>query len=188
MAAKKDFMTPEAMEEFRKETNKDAQRSKHGLTVKGKTDSAHEAKVEEYIRQHRTWYESVPILRSVEYWRLRADYYPYIKQSDGYDDFFIRGISCHPRLSEYPGCKNVIRDYFYCRDANKFLQLINICVPLREQMASCINVVFVKNHMKGDQKFNANRETYFATQQEKKINKLSEHAKSTREQQKSLQD
>ncbi|CUF96144.1 Hypothetical protein, putative [Bodo saltans] len=188
MAAKKDFMTPEAMEEFRKETNKESQRDKHGNVVKGKIDSVHEAKVEEYIRQHRTWRESVPIFRTTEYWQLRADYYPYIKQSDTYDDFFIRGISCHPRLSEYPGCKNVIRDYFQCRDANRVLQLLNTCVPLREQMTACINVVFVKNHMKGDQKFNANRETYFASQQEKRITKLVDHVQSSRDHQKSLQD
>lgn len=180
-------MTPEAMEEFRKETSGATHREKHGL-AKGKVDSAHEAKVEEYIRQHRTWRESFPILRTTEYWKLRADFYPYIKQSDGYDDFFIRGISCHPRLSEYPGCKNVIQDYFHCRDANKILQLINTCVPLREQMASCINVIFVKNHMKGDKKFNENREVYFAQQQDKRISKMVDHVQASHDQQKHLQD
>lgn len=184
----KDLFSPEAVEEFRKETSRGNQREKHGLPMKGSVDAAHEQKVNEYIAENRTWRESVPALRTMEYWRLRADFYPYIKQSDGYDDFFIRGSSCHPRLSDYPMCKKVIRDYFVCRDSVKLLQMFNCCTPLREQMTACINVVFVKNHQKGDKKFNDNREKYFQQQHEKKISRMMEHVTEAQSQKDKLQD
>lgn len=186
----KEYMTPEAVAEFQRETiaSKQGQREKHGLAFKGPHDAAHEAKVAEYIAQNVTWRQSVPALRTLEYWRLRADFYPYIKQSDSYDDFFIRGVSCHPRLSEYPMCKTVIRDYFVCRDSTGLLQMFNACTPLKEQMAACINCVFIKNHQKGDKKFNDNREQYFEQKQEKRVSKLVDHAATVRQQKDKLMD
>jgi hypothetical protein len=111
----------------------------------------------------------------MEYWRTRAEYYPYIKRSDAYDDFFLRGVTCHPRLSDYPMCKDVIRDYFVCKDGAPFLQLWNVCAPLKEQMSACINEVFIKNHKRGDKKFNENRKAFFESQREKKLSKMLEH-------------
>lgn len=183
----KEFMTKDAIEDFRNETSKQSKREKHG-GIGGAVDTEHERKVNEFISQHRTWREGYPVLRTFEYWRLRADYYPYIRQSDQFDDFFLRGITCHPRLSDYPMCKNVIRDYFICRDSNRLYQLANVCSPLKEQMSSCINVVFVKNHKKGDKKFNDKREEYFEAQREKKVNKLLEHVATTQVQKQKFAD
>ena len=179
-------MSKSSMEEFKKSTlNKN---KNEGRSATGPVDQEHEAKVNEYIAAHRTWRENVPILRAFEYWRLRADYFPYIKQADSYDDFFLRGITCHPRLSDYPMCKSIIRDYFVCRDTSRMYQLLNVCAPLKEQMSACINVVFVKNHQRGDKKFNEKREDFFEANREKRLSKMMDQATTTSAQRQKFSD
>ena len=138
---------------------------------KGPINQAREEKIQKFIEENASFRSSVPVWRKYEYWKLRADYYPHIKESDKMDNFFLRGITCHPRLSEYPMCKDVIKDYFTCRDNNSiFLTLFNVCAPLKEQMSACINVVFVRNHERGDKKMNARRNEMFESAREKKLN------------------
>lgn len=135
-------------------------------------DNAREREVQQYIHDHQTWRASVPMMRWFEYWRLRADFYPYIKQSDAQENFFLRGITCHPRLSDFPTCKEVIRDYFMCRDEAKILAVANPCAPMKEQLSACINMVFLRNHARGDKKFNDSREEKFDKLREAKFNKM----------------
>jgi len=114
----REYLSKDAVETLRNAQHES--RERHGLLPPEfkTTDLEHEKKVNEYISEHRSWRQNVYVLRNFEYWRLRADYYPYLRRSDEKDNFFLRGITCHPRLSEYPMCKAVIRDYFVCRDKN----------------------------------------------------------------------
>lgn len=185
----RDFLSKDAVTEFiERDVNKN--RSRHGLLPADyKTqDVDHEERVNAYIAERRTWRETFPLLRTYEYWRLRAEYYPYIKRSDERDNFFLRGITCHPRLSDYPMCKTVIRDYFVCRDKNVFMQTLNVCAPLKEQFCACINEVFVKNHERGDKKFNAQRDTYFEEQRGRRFAKMVSQVEESLEAKTKLQD
>lgn len=124
-----------------------------------------------------TWRSSVPILRDFEYWRMHADRYPHIEKSDEHTAFFLRGVTCHPRLSDYPMCKDIISDYFTCRDQHKLLQMFNICAPLKEQMSACVNLVFVKNHERQGKKLNTERrEEYQEQKREKRLRTLQDKA------------
>jgi hypothetical protein len=123
-----------------------------------------------------TWRQHVPVLHKFEWWRLRADRFPYIQRRDELDDFLFRGLSCHPRLSEYPMCKPVIQEYFKCRDSQPILSLLNVCAPIKEQMTSCINEVFVKNHQKQGRGFREKREEMFERNRERKLDKMKEQA------------
>ncbi|EPY24806.1 hypothetical protein STCU_06080 [Strigomonas culicis] len=189
-AMARDYASKDAMNEWKQNMDPNNSRSKHNLLPKHfqAVDEEHEAKINAYIDSHRTWRASVPGLATTEYWQLRADYYPYIKRSDEKDDFFLRGVTVHPRLSDYPMCKTVIRDYFVCRDANPVMQLFNTCKPLKEQFCSCINEVFVRNHERGDAKFNAEREGYFAAQRERRFEKMVRQVEETKEVKTKLQD
>ena len=143
------------------------------VEAKGPLNLAREEKIQKYIEDNATFRSSVPFWRKYEYWQLRADYYPHIKESDKLDNFFLRGITCHPRLSEYPMCKDVIKDYFTCRENNSILMtLFNVCAPLKEQMSACINVVFVRNHERGDKKMNARRNEMFETGRQRKLDAM----------------
>ncbi len=102
-----------------------------------------------------TWRSQVPVLRDFEFWEHQAARYPYMEKSDEHTSFFLRGVTCHPRLSDYPMCKDVISDYFACRENHQFAQFFNICAPLKEQMCACINLVFVKNHERMGRKLNS---------------------------------
>lgn len=189
-AQAKDFLSKDAMAEFKSNLNPSNTRARHGLLPQEfqTADVGHEERINAYISEHRTWRQHVYLLRSYEYWKLRADYYPYIRRSDEKDNFFLRGISCHPRLSDYPMCKTVIRDYFVCRDRNPVLQVFNACAPLKEQFCACINEVFVKNHERGDQKFNANRDSFFEEQHSKRLAKMLSHVEESVEAKTKLQD
>ncbi|KAH9600665.1 Cytochrome c oxidase biogenesis protein Cmc1-like [Trypanosoma melophagium] len=186
-----EFLSKDAIEELRSVTDKTGSRVRHGLLPRDHhtVDTEHENKVNAYIAERRTWRKNVYVLRNFEYWRLRAEYYPYIERSDAYsDNFFIRGITCHPRLSDYPTCRAVIQDYFICRDKNKVMQVFNMCAPLKEQFCACINEVFIKNHERGDKKFNARREEYFEEQRGKRFAKLLNQAEESMDQRRKLQD
>ncbi|KEG11612.1 hypothetical protein DQ04_02441010 [Trypanosoma grayi] len=188
----KEYLSKDAIEELRNFGDKTSTRVRHGLLPRDHhhtVDTAHEEKINAYIAERRTWRQNVYVMRNFEYWRLRAEFYPYIERSDERnEDFFLRGISCHPRLSDYPMCRTVIQDYFICRDKNKVMQLFNMCAPLKEQFCACINEVFVKNHKRGDKKFNAHREEYFEEQREKRFSKMLAHAEESMEQRNKLQD
>lgn len=186
----REYMSKEAIEEYKATSNAHKTRVRHGLLPADfqTADTAHEERINKFISEHRTWRENVPLLRSYEYWRLRAAYYPYIDRSDDRDNFFLRGITCHPRLSDYPMCKSVIRDYFVCRDKNPVMQLANVCAPLKEQFCACINEVFVKNHERGDKKFNESREAYFQEQHDKRFHKMLAQAEESIESKSKLQD
>eukprot|EP00759_Apiculatamorpha_spiralis_P054008 PhF_6_TR6747/c0_g1_i1/m.9749 len=99
-----------------------------------------------------TWRSYVPVLNKFEAVRIQASQYPYVEESANVEDFFLRGSSCHPRLSEFPQCKEVIRDYFNCRDENKIYQAMNLCNPLKEQVCACVNMIFVKNQKRSSAK------------------------------------
>ncbi|KAG5482696.1 hypothetical protein CUR178_06733 [Leishmania enriettii] len=186
----KEYLSKDAMSEFRASLDPSNTRARHGLLPKEfqTADQDHERRVNDYIREHRTWRKDIYILRSYEYWKLRADYYPYIRRSDEKDNFFLRGITCHPRLSDYPMCSAVIRDYFVCRDRNPVLQVFNTCAPLKEQFCACINEVFLKNHERGDKKFNARRDEFFEEQRSKRFAKLLSHVEESIEAKTKLQD
>ncbi|CAG9571422.1 conserved hypothetical protein [Leishmania major strain Friedlin] len=186
----KEYLSKDAMKELRSSLDPSATRARHGLLPKDfqTTDEEHERRVNDYIRNHSTWRKDVYVLRSYEYWKLRADYYPYIRRSDEKDNFFLRGITCHPRLSDYPMCKSVIRDYFVCRDRNPVLQIFNACAPLKEQFCACINEVFLKNHERGDKKFNAHRNEFFEAQRSKRFAKMLNHVEESMEAKTKLQD
>nr|CCD15788.1 unnamed protein product [Trypanosoma congolense IL3000] len=196
----REFLSKDAVEELRNLSDRTESRVRHGLLPRDylqkehKKDHqtaniAHEEEVNAYISVNRTWRENFFILRDFEYWRLRAEFYPYIRRSDEQNDnFFIRGIACHPRLSDYPMCRKPIQDYFVCRDKNKFLQLFNMCAPMKEQFCACINEVFVKNHERGDKKFNAQRDEYFEEQRGRRLSKMMAHAEESLEKRRKMQD
>lgn len=188
----REYLSKDAIEELRNFGDRTSSRVRHGLLPRDyhqTVNTEHEEKVKAYIESRRTWRKDVRLLRDFEYWRLRAEYYPYIERSDQYsDNFFLRGISCHPRLSDYPTCRTVIQDYFICRDKNKVMQLFNMCAPLKEQFCACINEVFVKNHERGDKKFNAQRDEYFEKQRERRFSKMMTQAQESVEQRKKFQD
>jgi hypothetical protein len=122
-----------------------------------------------------TWRSHVPVLRDFEYWRQQAVRYPYIERSDEHRALFLRGVTCHPRLSDYPMCKDIISDYFTCRDQHRVMQVFNICSPLKEQMSACINLVFVKNHERQGKKLNKElREDYQEQKREKRLRNLAD--------------
>jgi hypothetical protein len=124
-----------------------------------------------------TWRAQVPILRDFEYWRMHAARYPYIEKSDEHNAFFLRGVTCHPRLSDYPMCKDIISDYFACREQHRFLGPFNICTALKEQMSACINLVFVKNHERAGKKLNKElREDYQEQKRDRRLRTLSDKA------------
>ena len=124
-----------------------------------------------------TWRATFPVLRDFEYWRAQAQRYPYIEKSDEYNEFFLRGVTVHPRLSDYPMCKDIISDYFTCRDQHPFLHVMNICMPLKEQMSSCINLVFIKNHKRAGRKLNRElREDYEEKKRERRLRAISDKA------------
>lgn len=186
----RDYLSKDAMEEYKANANSSKTRARHGLLPAEfqTVDVAHEERINKFISEHRTWRQNVPLMRSFEYWKLRAAYYPYIARSDERDNFFLRGITCHPRLSDYPMCKTVIRDYFVCRDKNPVMQVANMCAPLKEQFCACINEVFVKNHERGDKKFNDNRDTYFQEQRDKRFHKMLSQVEESIESRTKLQD
>ncbi|EAN76697.1 uncharacterized protein TEOVI_000754100 [Trypanosoma equiperdum] len=195
-----EFLSKDAMEELRNIGDRTESRVRHGLLPRDyqqqqhqkdyqTANVTHEEEVNSYIQQRRTWRENVFLLRDFEYWRLRAEYYPYVRRGDEQNDnFFIRGIACHPRLSDYPMCRKPIQDYFVCRDKNKILQLFNLCAPMKEQFCACINEVFVKNHERGDKKFNAQRNEYFEEQRNRRLSKMMAHVEDSMEKRKKLQD
>lgn len=186
----REYMSKDALEEFKANAGPNQMRARHGLLPADfqTVDVAHEERVNGFIKENRTWQENVPVLRTFEYWSLRAKYYPYIARSDEHDNFFLRGCTVHPRLSDYPMCKTVIRDYFVCRDKNPILQLLNTCAPLKEQFCACINDVFVKNHERGDKKFNDNRPSFFQEQRDKRFHKLMSQVEESIEAKTKLQD
>ena len=136
----------------------------------------------------RTWKQHFPILRDLEYWRLRADQYPHIERSDEDTNFFLRGITCHPRLSEFPTCKDIIQDYFRCRDSHPYLQIMNVCAPMKEQMSSCINEVFIKNSHRVSKKTNAHLEKTMEQRRERRVDKMKETAENLKEKRDKLVD
>nr|CCC50428.1 conserved hypothetical protein [Trypanosoma vivax Y486] len=85
-------------------------------------------------------------------------------------------------------CRRPIQDYFICRDENRAMQILNICAPLKEQFCACINEVFVRNHERGDKKFNAHREEYFQDQRSRRFEKMLLQAEESMEKQRKLQD
>eukprot|EP00672_Neobodo_designis_P028402 CAMPEP_0174853572 /NCGR_PEP_ID=MMETSP1114-20130205/28995_1 /TAXON_ID=312471 /ORGANISM="Neobodo designis, Strain CCAP 1951/1" /LENGTH=198 /DNA_ID=CAMNT_0016088227 /DNA_START=119 /DNA_END=715 /DNA_ORIENTATION=+ len=124
-----------------------------------------------------TWRSTVPVLRDFEYWTQQAARYPYNEKSDEHNEFFLRGVTVHPRLSDYPMCKDIISDYFTCRDQHPLLHLFNICMPLKEQMSSCINLVFVKNHKRAGRKLNNElREDYDEKKRERRLRAIADKA------------
>lgn len=118
------------------------------------------------------WRQHIPVVRSFEYWRLRADQYPHIARSDQDTEFFLRGITCHPRLSDFPTCKDVISDYFRCKDENRFLQAFNICAPVKEQMSSCINEVFMRNSKRSSKRTEKHLDRVMEERREKRLEKM----------------
>lgn len=135
-----------------------------------------------------TWRASVPVLASFEHWQHRAQRFPYIRRSDELNETLLRGVTCQPRLSDYPMCKDVIVDYYQCRDRHPFLAMWNICAPLKEQLSACINEVFVKNHAKMGKKMNDGRDEMFERNREKRMQRLTEHAEGMQEKRQKLID
>ena len=166
-----DFLSVEGMREIKDLSDKVIARQKAGVTISPITQEQ-EAKINSFITSNSTWRSRIPGLRTNEYWRLRAEFYPYNNISDASDDFFLRGTTHHPRLSEYPMCNDVIRDYFNCRDSIFFMYLTNTCVPMKEQLSSCINNVFIRNHRRTDAKFNAQRDDFFEERRDKKLKRM----------------
>jgi hypothetical protein len=124
-----------------------------------------------------TWKATFPILRDFEYWRHQASRYPYIRKSDEHNEFFLRGVTVHPRLSDYPMCKDIISDYFTCREQHPVLHVANICMPLKEQMSSCINLVFIKNHKRAGRKLNTElRDEYDDKKRDRRVRAIGDKA------------
>jgi hypothetical protein len=135
-----------------------------------------------------TWRSSVPFLRHYEYWQLQASRYPHIERSDEYTHFFLRGVTCHPRLSDYPMCKEIISDYFTCRDSHRLLSIFNVCAPLKEQMSACINEVFCKNHEKLGRNTPGKLESALTQKHETRMNRLVSQVQDIKERHEKLQD
>jgi hypothetical protein len=174
---KQDFLSTEGMKEIKALSVEALAKQKAGTAggkLGGASNPEQEAKINNFISERLTWMSRFPGLRTHEYWRIRAEFYPYVRIADASDDFFIRGVTMHPRLSEYPMCNDVIRDYFSCRDSIRLLYFFNTCVPMKEQLSSCINNVFIRNHKRTDEKFNENRPEFFDSRREKKLKRMIE--------------
>ena len=111
------------------------------------------------IRQFSDWWYQIPIYNSFLKMKDRAAQYDYIKQGNEQDIFYFRGSSVHPKLSEFPQCKDIIRDYYRCRDEPLRYQMMNICGPLKRQLSACVNLQFVKKKQKSRLKMMETRET-----------------------------
>ena len=137
-----------------------------------------------------TWRANVPILRDLEYWRHVAARYPYIRESDAQPDHWIRGISVHPRLSDFPQCKDVIEDVYRCIEYNPFLRMLNMCAPIKEQMCSCINLVFLKNSFRKSRKhkIGADASEHMEKKREKRLHLIGEKAKEIQDRSSKLSD
>ena len=120
----------------------------------------------------RTWRSRVPVLESFETWRLRAAQFPHIERSDEDPNFFLRGVTCHPRLSDFPTCKEVISEYFRCRDEHPYLHPFNICAPMKEQMSACINEVFVRNSHRVSKRTGATLDKLVESRHEKRMARM----------------
>jgi hypothetical protein len=136
----------------------------------------------------RTWKQNVPLLRDFEYWRLRAAQYPHIERSDEDTNFYLRGVTCHPRLSDFPTCKEIIQDYFRCRDDHPYLQIFNICSPMKEQMSSCINEVFVRNSRRVSKKTSESLDKLMEERRGRRVDKMKETAERMHEKRDKLMD
>mmetsp|Transcript_7913 Transcript_7913/g.11955 ORF Transcript_7913/g.11955 Transcript_7913/m.11955 type:complete len:148 (-) Transcript_7913:112-555(-) len=107
--------------------------------------------------QEKWWYD-VPIYGHFQRIKDIASKYDYIKKSYEQEVFYFRGSSVHPKLSEFPQCKDVIRDYYKCKDLPVVLQMMSVCEPLKEQLSSCINLQFVKRRNKDRKNLVPNRQ------------------------------
>lgn len=135
-----------------------------------------------------TWRAAVPVLREWEYWSHQASRYPYITESVSQNDHYITGISVHPRLSDFPQCKDVIDDVFRCMEYNPFLRVTNMCAPIKEQMCACLNMVFLKNSKKKSSKFEAEKFSLADKRREKHLVALAEKAREIQDRTNNLSD
>ena len=116
-------------------------------------DLVHNKRHQEAKKEHEAQFvRHIPIAGRYDYWQRIADSFPYNKMADSHDEFLLRGISVHPRLSDYPQCSDVIHEYFRCQDQEKFLQMFNICAPIKEQLTSCLNEIFLKRTKASNQR------------------------------------
>jgi hypothetical protein len=153
----KDYMTENQVQMFKDSVQADQDRSQSAENQAA--DAVRQRRMKGHVLDmgpmpEPTWRAGYPGLRDFEYWRHQASRYPYIRESDEKSNFFLRGVTVHPRLSDYPMCKEVIADYFTCRESQRALRMFNVCQPVKEQLSSCINLVFVKNHERAAKKFN----------------------------------
>ncbi|KNH04783.1 hypothetical protein XU18_4070 [Perkinsela sp. CCAP 1560/4] len=123
------------------------------------------ADAENSNKETPSWWHGLPVYGHFLRIRERAAQYNYVKESYKEEVFYFRGSSVHPKLSEFPQCKDIIRDYYKCRDHSKFLQMLNICGPLKEQLSSCVNLQFVKRRAKDRQKLKETRKQNIGKQE-----------------------
>ena len=181
-----DFMSPESAQAALSQLQAEADKKRPFIgEPTSKEDQARVAQVE---AMPKTWRSYLPVFRQAEYWQRRADTFKYIERSDAMDDFFLRGITVHPRLSEYPQCKDVIRDYFACREESQGLAIFNVCAPMKEQMSACINEVFVKKTKQANQKARGKRENARSDMQSKKVERMHQMEEKLDERKHTLQD
>ena len=104
-----------------------------------------------------SWTEKVPIYGRYKTEQRLASKYTYVAQSLQKDEFYLRGCTMNPRLSEYPQCKDIIRDYWRCRDEHPVLSFLNICYPFKEELSGCLNLEFLRRQEKVRRKLPKNR-------------------------------
>lgn len=188
--SKHDFMSPDAVQDALErigDIKAERAQARRPFTdeAPSKEEQARLAKIDE---MPKTWRSGLPIFRDFEYWRMRADTFPYITRSDAMDNFFLRGVTVHPRLSDYPMCKDVIRDYFFCREDKKHLVFMNICSPVKEQLSACLNEVFVKRCERANKKALAKRDELHEENARKKTDRLEASAQKNLERRSKFQD
>jgi hypothetical protein len=189
-AKAREYMSQETAQAAMRKIAEDAEKKKgpRGAFMSDTRSEEDQARIDRVDAMPPTWRTNLPVFGRLEYWQRRADSFPYIKRSDEMDNFFLRGITVHPRLSDYPQCKDVIRDYFTCRDRHKVLVLVNICAPVKEQMSACLNEVFVKRCETANKKSIAKRHEAQDSHLEKKFARYDDNRTKLTERSTNFQD
>ena len=109
-------------------------------------------------RQNADWWYSIPVYNKILIYQDRAAMYTYAKQSNEEDIFVFRGASVNPKLSEFPKCKDIIQEYYRCREEPLKYQFLNLCGPLKVELSACVNLQMVKKKQKYREKYQQRRD------------------------------
>ena len=75
------------------------------------------------------------------FWKQKADEYSF-----GKGDIVVAKRTVFPRFEHYKKCHDVVKDWLRCKTINRFLTASQICTPLKDQVAMCVNDTWVERY------------------------------------------